>query len=216
MSFRGEWMAMAMVLMGATVLTAGVWTRSGERESTGRSDPLPAPVASPAEPPAPPSDGQPQATAPEVEPASAPTTGPAETVQEPQAAAGTASQPMAVEDHEQPGVQVALMDVKRTSGDTVTVRLQFRNTTPKDVSNNLFYATALIEGMYLLDGESKKKHLVIRDAEDKPVGWVGRSRTIPAKGVLPVWARFPAPPATVTKITVAVPGAPPFEDVPIK
>ena len=165
------------------------------------SQPAPASGQSPA--------AQPSASAP------VPTTPPAA---EPASPSDTASppataQPIAVEDYQEAGVQVALLDVRRTSGDTVTVRLQLRNTTDKDVSNRDFYSSYFVDAMYLIDGSSKKKYLVVRDAENKPVGFYGQSQTIPAKGTLSVWARFPTPASA--KIMVSVPGAAPFEDVPI-
>jgi hypothetical protein len=124
-----------------------------------------------------------------------------------------AAQPIAVEDHQEAGVQIALLDVKRTSGDTVTVRLQLRNTNDKSASNSDFSGSNFVDAMYLIDGGSKKKYMVVRDADNKPVGYYGQSSSIPAKGTVSVWGRFPTP--VSPKITVAVPGAPPFEDVPV-
>jgi hypothetical protein len=147
----------------------------------------------------------PAESAPAADPSSAATSGTAGSV--------AATQPIAVEDHEEAGVQVALLDVRRTSGDTVTVRLQLRNTNDKGVTNSLFSSSNFVDGMYLIDGSSKKKYMVVRDAENKPVGYYGQSQMLPAKGIISVWARFPSP--TSPKIMVAVPGAPPFEDVPI-
>jgi hypothetical protein len=129
------------------------------------------------------------------------------------AGAAPTTQPIAVENHEVPGVQVALMDVRRTSGDTVTVRVQFRNTTDKELTNRIFSGSNIVDDMYLVDGASKKKYLVVRDAEDKPVGYSGSSQTIPAKAVVQAWGRFPAP--VSPKIMVSVPGVPPFEEVPV-
>ena len=128
-------------------------------------------------------------------------------------AGSAAAQPIALEDHEVSGVQVALMDVRRTSGDTVTVRVQFRNTTDKELTNRIFSGSNIVDDMYLVDGTSKKKYLVVRDAENKPVGYYGPSQTVPAKAVVQAWARFPAPASP--KIMVSVPGVPPFEEVPI-
>jgi hypothetical protein len=158
------------------------------------SAPAPAPGTPPAAESAPPAD------------ASAPNTS---------GTAGSAAttQPIAVEDHEVSGVQVALMDVRRTSGDTVTVRVQFRNTTDKELTNSIFSSSNIVGDMYLVDGASKKKYLVVRDAENKPVGYYGPSQTIPAKAVVQVWGRFPVP--VSPKIMVSVPGVPPFEDVPV-
>ena len=100
------------------------------------------------------------------------------------------AQPIAVEDYQEAGVQVALLDVRRTSGDTVTVRLQVRNTNDKAVTNADFSSSNFVNAMYLIDGGSKKKYLVVRDADNKPVGFYGQSQTIPAKGTLSVWASF--------------------------
>ena len=175
------------------------------------SEPPPATVSQPAPP-----SGQPPAPAPGTPPPAAPAT-PSDPAPLPTPSgttgAGATAQPIAVEDHQEAGVQVALMDVRRTSGDTVTVRLQVRNTTDKAVSNADFSSSNFVDAMYLIDGASKKKYLVVRDADNKPVGFYGQSQTLEAKGTLSVWARFPTPASP--KIMVAVPGAAPFEDVPI-
>ena len=156
--------------------------------------PAPAPSAPPAAESAPPAD------------ASTPVTSGT-------AGSAPAAQPIAVEDHEVPGVQVALMDVRRTSGDTVTVRVQFRNTTANALTNSIFSGSNIVDDMYLVDGTSKKKYLVVRDAENKPVGYYGPSQIVPAKAVIQAWGRVPAPASP--KIMVSVPGVPPFEDVPV-
>lgn len=172
-------------------------------------------------PAAPPPAAQPPAPAPApATPPAAESTPPAETSSPAAtpAASGTAGtvatpQPIGVEDHEEAGVQVALLDVRRTSGDTVTVRLQLRNTNDKNVTNSIFSSSNFVDAMYLIDGTNKKKYMVVRDADNKPVGYYGQSQTIPAKGTVSVWARFPTPASP--KIMVSVPGAPPFEDVPV-
>jgi hypothetical protein len=38
---------------------------------------------------------------------------------------------------------------------------------------------------------------------------------VPAGGKIIVWFKFPAPPASTTKINLVVPGVLPFEDLPI-
>jgi pyruvate/2-oxoglutarate dehydrogenase complex dihydrolipoamide acyltransferase (E2) component len=206
---------LALVFVGVCALLIGA--------CGGGNEPPPVTVSQPAAASAQPPAAQPPAAQP---PAPAPAPGtpppaesapPSETASSP-AASGTAgavatAQPIAVEDHQEAGVQVALLDVRRTSGDTVTVRLQLRNTTDKAVSNPDFSSSNFVDAMYLIDGSSKKKYMVVRDAENKPVGYYGQSQTIPAKGTVSVWARFPTPASA--KIMVSVPGAPPFEDVPI-
>ena len=131
------------------------------------------------------------------------------------APAGDAAAAIATEQHEVPGVQVALTELRRTSGDTVTLRLQFRNTTDSDVSDSLFYGSNIASRTYLLDA-TRKKYAVLEDAEGQPVGYVGQSSTIKPGAAVPAWVRFPAPPADITTVTVVVPGVPPFEDIAIK
>jgi hypothetical protein len=203
---------LALVFVGACAVLVGACGGGEAPPATVSQPPAasgqpPAAQLPAAQPPAPaPSTPPPAESAPPSETASSPT------------ASGTAgavatAQPIAVEDHQEAGVQVALLDVRRTSGDTVTVRLQLRNTTDKAVSNSDFSSSNFVDAMYLIDGASKKKYMVVRDAENKPVGFYGQSQTIPAKGTLSVWARFPTPASA--KIMVSVPGAAPFEDVPI-
>ena len=131
------------------------------------------------------------------------------------AAATGDSGALATEAHEIPGVQVTITELRRTSGDTVTLRLQFRNTTDKEVSDSLFYGTNIALRTYLLDA-TRKKYTVLQDPDNRPVGYVGQSSTISPGGAVPAWVRFPAPPADVTTMTVVVPGVPPFDGIPVK
>ena len=133
----------------------------------------------------------------------------------PPAASADAGGVLASENHEIPGVQVVLTELRRTSGDTVTLRLQFRNTTDKEVSDSLFYGTNIALRTYLLDA-TRKKYTVLQDPDNRPVGYVGPSSGVAPGATVPAWVRFPAPPADVTAVTVVVPGVPPFDDIPIK
>jgi hypothetical protein len=67
--------------------------------------------------------------------------------------------------------------------------------------------------VYYVDGKNKKKYLVVKDAEDKPIASNMQYFQLEAGASRPGWAKFPAPPAGVDKITVYLPGAPPFEGV---
>jgi len=129
----------------------------------------------------------------------------------------TAPVPIAVEQHAKSGIEIALMEVRRTSGNTVTVRWQYRNTGTSGLNvDELWNGYSIADRVYLIDPGNKKKYLVVRDAENTPIASDHRDNHIPAGKSTGAWARFPAPPADVTKITVAIPSAPPFEDVPIK
>lgn len=177
---------------------------SAQTAPPGATVPAPPPVDAP--PPAGVDPAAPPPTA--VPPSAAPATA---------TAPAPAATPLAVEQHSLSGIEIALMDVRRTSGDTVTVRWQYRNTltTGQDV-DELWQNYQIADRAYLIDPGNKKKYLVLRDAADTPVASLHTNRHIAAGKSTGSWARFPAPPADVAKITVAIPNAPPFEDVPIK
>jgi hypothetical protein len=69
---------------------------------------------------------------------------------------------------------------------------------------------------YLLDPANKKKHFVVTDAGGRPIGTdIGMSFRVKPKESYAAWAKFPAPPAGIEKITVVIAKTPPFEDVAI-
>lgn len=115
---------------------------------------------------------------------------------------------------ESPGIQTDLLEVRRMSDNTIRLRWRWRNTTDKPVA---FYNwRMLVEGTYLLDPVNKKKHIVVRDANNNVIASaLGNDQTIAANQTMMVWARFPAPPAGVNKITVVIGKTVPFEDVAI-
>jgi hypothetical protein len=132
-------------------------------------------------------------------------------------------QPIAVEAHQVDGVEVALMEVKRTSGETVTVKWRYRNLT--DEAKELghggdgMYAWRLAVGAYLLDTKNKTKLEVVKDADGYPIAARNETMSFEAKlgpkETVNTWAKFAAPPADVKTVTLNLPGAPPFEDVAI-
>lgn len=173
--------------------------------------PLPATVPAPAPAVAAPGSTEPAVSPPAaaaMPPSAAPAAATAQT---------SAATPLAVEQHSVSGIEVALMDVRRTSGDTVTVRWQYRNTlTAGQDVDELWQNYVIADRAYLIDPVNKKKYLVVRDAANTPVASQHTNRHIAAGKSTGSWAKFPAPPPDVTKITVAIPNAAPFEDVPIK
>ena len=124
-------------------------------------------------------------------------------------------------DHEVDGVEVALVEVKRTSGDTVTVRFRYTNkTTDKkklDHGGDGLNAWRFGQDAYYVVPKSNQKFSVLKDENGYPVAanhqQFGVGITLGAKQVVNTWAKFPAPPPDVEVITVYLPGAPPFEDV---
>jgi hypothetical protein len=71
-----------------------------------------------------------------------------------------------------------------------------------------------ISGIHLIDAANKKKYFVVRDADGSCV-CSHDIASIAAGSQSVLWAKFPAPPDDVQKITVEIPHFPPFEDVPI-
>lgn len=217
------------IVLAAIVLTAGCDKKEPQVSSAPAQAVKPAPQATPPAPvPAPLPAGTPGSTPaagggvtpPAATPAPVPAGGQNTGAWEKPAAvapakAAAAAPSLGVQDHEVSGVQVALLEMKRTSGDTVTVKWQYRNTASdkRDVSEMWHHRAA--EGAYLIDAVNKKKYLVVRDAANLPVSSDGRTTTLEPGGAVTSWAKFPAPPADVTKITLNVKGVPPFEDVPV-
>jgi hypothetical protein len=130
---------------------------------------------------------------------------------------------LGVEDHEVAGVEVALLEVKRTSGDTLTIKWQYRNKTQeeKKLTKSAFSWSdpfLLSYDAYLIDPVNKKKYLLLKDAEGTPIAARhGRNQDITVGGGqnLSTWAKFPTPPSDVTRISIYIPKVAPFEDIPI-
>ncbi len=125
-------------------------------------------------------------------------------------------------DGESSGVKVVVQELKRTSGGTVSMKFSITNGSDKSVGSGYEFADkdheitdhGSVGGVQLIDEGGKKKYFVVRDTDGKCVC----SQKI--KDVKPgesenFWARFPAPPDSVQKITVIVPHFQPMDDVPI-
>ena len=122
------------------------------------------------------------------------------------------------QDTEWDGVSVELMSVTRAEGDTITIKFKYINSGSKTANISQlgqFLAGNVAEHVYYIDSKNKKKYLVVKDAEGKAVASNMSSLQIEASASRSGWAKFPAPPANVDKISVYLPGAPPFEGVTI-
>ena len=121
-------------------------------------------------------------------------------------------------DTEWDGVTVELMSVTRGDGDTITIKYKYANSGSKTAT---IYKLGRFSGdnmalhVYYVDARNKKKYLVIKDAEGKPVASNMTYLELEAGASRNGWAKFPGPPAGVDKISVYLPGAPPFEGVTI-
>jgi hypothetical protein len=129
-----------------------------------------------------------------------------------------AAQPL-VEDTEWGSVKAELTTVERTSGDMLTIKFRYINDGSKEVDISRlgqFDHDNVAEHIYYVDTKSKKKYLVVKDAEGKALATNLKYFKLEPNGSKAGWVKVPAPPAEVQKISVYLPGAPPFEDVPIR
>ncbi len=106
-----------------------------------------------------------------------------------------------------PDVRVEVRELKRTSGDTLTLRAVVVNDSDKR------FRPSDMARAYLLDGANKKKYTVARDEKKKCI--CSPTPDIKAKSSAELWAKFAAPPEGVKKMTVVIPQFAPMEDVPI-
>ncbi len=146
---------------------------------------------------APPAQAAPAQTAP-AQPAAAP------------AAAAPAGAVIASETYSgDSNLRCDLLEVKRVSGGGLRIKWRIAHTGAKDIHYDFSW-----DDLYFVDPAENKKYGFLRDTEGKRIlevawGWVkpGDQKT--------QWAKFPAPPATSSKITVNIPRFTPFEDVPV-
>ena len=100
------------------------------------------------------------------------------------------------------------------------LRVSFQNTSASSIApgtsqfSDLSASGGDVGGIHLIDPINKKKYFVLRDTANKCVcsGYLPRLNV--AERVTS-WARFPAPPEDVRKISVVIPSFPPIDDVAI-
>ena len=134
----------------------------------------------------------------------------------PAAAATTTSQKA---DTEWEGISVELTGVAKGEGDTITIKWKYTNSGSKKADIWKLGAIGhdeFAEHVYYVDPGNKKKYLVVKDATGKPVASALLHFELDTGASRGGWAKFPAPPAGVNKISVYLPGAPPFEGVTIQ
>jgi hypothetical protein len=137
-------------------------------------------------------------------------------------AAATTSSGIASADGEKAGTRVDVAELKRGSGGTVTLKMAFVNDSDKAIGFGYNFGDpdheirdhGSIGAVQLVDPVGKKKYFVARDSDGKCVC----STNIPDVGPhsrLSLWAKFPAPPDDVQKISIVIPHFQPLDDVPI-
>jgi hypothetical protein len=121
-----------------------------------------------------------------------------------------------------PGIRTEVQELKVTSGGTVTLKFALVNNSSKSMGFGYTFGDpgheikdhGSVGGVNLLDAAGKKKYFVARDSENNCLCSRGLSNLEPGTR-LSYWAKFPAPPDDVKKITVEIPHFTPMEDVPI-
>jgi hypothetical protein len=133
---------------------------------------------------------------------------PAATPAAPAVAAAPAASPLATADGAQPGLRIELTELKRSSGEKVNLKFVLVNDSATFVTVELANVNNVVS---LIDPVGKKKYFVAMSE-----GTCVCSANVVAAGPRTrtnVWAKFPAPPGDVQRISVVVPGFSPMDDV---
>jgi hypothetical protein len=160
-----------------------------------------------------PASESPAAAAPEQ-----PSAGSTSAGAEPSAAPSTAQAPavLASQETNWPGVAAEVSEFRR-KGNTLTAKVVFRNHGGAKAQPDVSYGE-----VYVMDLAAGKKYEVLKDEKGTYIaalrsGWSNRwYQDLEPGETQTIWMKFPAPPAEVKSVTLQVPGAPPFEDLPIQ
>jgi hypothetical protein len=110
--------------------------------------------------------------------------------------------------------KIVITDIKRDDGGTVTLRFQMISTSEKGDGIYQLMGGYLPDRVHLVDAANKKKYLTVKDAAGHCLCTEIKGNVAKDKPVN-LWAKFPAPPDSVQKVTVIVSGFEPVEAVPI-
>lgn len=131
-----------------------------------------------------------------------------------------AADPIATTEGEQPGRKIEVTELKR-SGDVLMLKFRLINEGEKKLDFGYDFGDATltsdhgsIGGVHIVDEKGKKKYLVMRD-EAKTCLCSRSLKGVDPKQSANLWARFPAPPEGVEKVSVVIPHFLPLDDVPI-
>ena len=117
---------------------------------------------------------------------------------------------------ELPGLTLTIQELKRSSN-ALTLKFVLQSKGGMGFGYDFGEGTqefGNVGGIHLIDAANKKKYFVVRDADGSCV-CSQHIANIAAGSQSVLWAKFPAPPDDVLKITVEIPHFPPIEDVPI-
>jgi len=125
-------------------------------------------------------------------------------------------------DGERAGTRVDITELKRSGDNTLTLKFVMVNDSDKAIGFGYDFGDkaneikdhASIGGVTLVDSAGKKKYFVVRDTENNCL--CSRDvKDITPGGRANLWAKFPAPPDDVQKISIVIPHFGPIDDAPI-
>lgn len=131
-----------------------------------------------------------------------------------------AAEPIATTDGEAPGTSIQVLELKVSNG---TVMLKFSMVNDSDAGfdtaslRDMNVAKAdgnAVSGIYLIDVANKKKYFPVVDTDGHCI-CSRDARNVQSKSSGNLWAKFPAPPDSVTRIGLVFPHFLPMDDVPI-
>jgi hypothetical protein len=128
----------------------------------------------------------------------------------------TAAEAIQKQDTNEAGVVAELIECKRADG-VLTVRVVLRNSSDKNASVSVI-SSRDFDAWYVT--AENKKYFILRDSEKTPIApqadaGGSLTPTIEKGAAWTWWAKYPAPPAEVKKISYFTPLTAPFDDVPI-
>jgi hypothetical protein len=137
-------------------------------------------------------------------------------------AAPAVSGAIATADGDTAGITAAIKELKRSTDGTLSLKFVITNGSSKRLGFGYDFGDpdhhirdfSSVGGVQMIDPAGKKKYFVARDAEGKCVCSTDMKDVEPGASVN-AWAKFPAPPDDVKKISVVIPHFSPMDDVPI-
>ena len=130
---------------------------------------------------------------------------------------------VATTEGEKAGARIDVTELKRTSGGTVNLKFTITNGgTEKFYTGSDYLGDTYVSadhyrdlsGVHLVDPVNKKKYFVVVDTDKRCLCSKDIADVKPGEKVS-VWAKFPAPPPEVTKVTIEIPHFQPMDDVTI-
>jgi hypothetical protein len=127
------------------------------------------------------------------------------------------AKPLQTQEHESGTIVAELMEATRAEG-VLTLKVRYRNTGQKPAALSLITEGTDWDKYYLSSGNTK--YLMLKDKSGNriasaPAHYGDLKRNLEPNASFTFWAKYPAPPADVKKITFYTPHTAPFENVPV-